>query len=122
MDTKKGKGKGEWRPKEKGASGGAYSERTTFYPPPDYGDSLVKVRNQMEVSRLKADRKIATDASKNNFLAMRRMMIEDKTGRKMGDNPRAIDEAAKKAFILYIQSWIGRTIIEGKIEITKEDT
>ena len=73
----------------------------------------------MEVGRLKEDREITMGVSENYFLAMRNRPIGDKTWRKMSDNPSAIDEAAKKPSIRYIQEWIGRAAAEEKIKIAQ---
>ena len=72
-ETTKGKGnknKGKGKSKGEGKSKGKGKQR--FFPAPDFEDPIVQMQNQLEICRLKGDRRITYEVSTKWFNAIKK--------------------------------------------------
>ena len=109
--------------KGKGNGGRAPIRRSEdVSPSPGRGDTMVKMQIQMGICKLEAERRISMEASEEWFHAMQEKLIKEKTGEPNSEDWIDKEDFAKKAVLLYIQSWISRSSIEEHLEIASDET
>ena len=59
------------------------------------------MQTQMEACKLKAERRITMEVSKERFQVMKAKLTNEKTTEMISENWRLTEEIAKKAFLLY---------------------
>ena len=115
----KQKGKGTHSKQKGGKTKSKGKGARYFFPAPDCDDPLVKMQNQMEICKNKGERRISMEVSKTWFELALQSIINDKG---VTADTRVVEECTKKAFLLYIQSWLARELIGEKARETAEDT
>ena len=110
----KGKNKGEGKQKGKGEK--------NFSPSPDCDDTIVKMRNQLEICKMKGGREITIDVTTKWFSEMGKLILQDMTGGSAFNERRIEDECAKKAFLIYIQSWLSRKVVDKSLITEKNES
>ena len=90
-----------------------------FFPAPDYDDPLVMMQNQMEICRMKGERRITIEVSKVWFTQMRDKLIQTKGSM---ENNRVKEECTKKTFLIYIQEWLATAGVKRTAQTSNEET
>ena len=80
----KEKGKGENKGKGQGKKDGQNKGARNFPTAPDHEDPMVMMRTQMEICKLKSERKIVMDVSKEWFGAMEEQLLQENPARLTG--------------------------------------
>ena len=120
-ESKKGKGRSKGRGEQKGGKKGHKGKGVrNFFPAPDHDDPIVKMQMQMEICKMKSERRMTLEVSKVWFTQIRQVLIEEKTDESVNASPRVVEECTKKAFLWYIQSWLARDEM-AKVETTTEE-
>ena len=108
--------------KEKGNKRGEQRGWKAFFPAPDRDGPLVKMQVQMEVCKLKTERRVTTEVSKDWFREMLDLILKEKAGEVNRNIKGHIEEATKKTSIWYIQSWISQGKIDEELLIGENET
>ena len=69
----------------------------------------------MEVSKLKAEGRITMEVTNETFQGVMEILMSEKKAEIEGGNWKLTEEITKKAFFLYIQTWISRDRANEKI-------
>ena len=75
----------------------------------------MKMQNHLEICKIKGDRKNTMDVTTNWLCEMKKVTLQDKTGEDTPNGRKTEGECAKKAVLLYVQSWLTRDVVDSSM-------